>query len=133
MQSFGIEQRSTLQPVTVQGDAELLWNVFSNLVDNAIKYRREESPRLEVSLETGEGEALVRVCDNGVGLAPEEAEKVFERFYQGAAARAGLGLGLCIARLIVERFGGRITLESEGKGRGTCATVALRLAGDAGA
>jgi signal transduction histidine kinase len=70
----------------------------------------------------------VSVADTGVGISAAELPRVFDRFYRGDEARGregGAGLGLAIARLIVERHGGQITLESE-PGRGTTARVRLR-------
>ena len=78
-------------------------------------------------METRGGEAVVHVADNGAGLDPAEAAQVFERFYQSSPAAPGLGLGLNIVRLIVERFGGRVSMESQGRGRGAVATVTLPL------
>ena len=84
-----------------------------------------------------DGAALVSVTDEGPGIPPEEQAKIFAAFYrtdEATAARvAGLGLGLYICRMIVERHGGRIWAESEGQGRGTTVrfTVPYEPAGHA--
>jgi heavy metal sensor kinase len=102
----------------VSGVAGQLRQVFLNLVSNAVKFTDEG----EVSVSArrvDEGEAgcwvEVRVADTGVGIPPEELDRVFDRFYRGDAARArpgGTGLGLAIARLLVEQHGGRIDVQS---------------------
>ena len=119
----------TLQPMVVLGDPDALQQLFLILLENALKYSPEDGVvRLE-ALEC-EGWAEVRVFNDGTGIAPDELERVFERFYRTDRARSrsggatGTGLGLTIARQIVERFGGRVWLESEG-GRGTTAVVRL--------
>jgi two-component system, OmpR family, sensor kinase len=124
----------------VRGSASQLRQVFLNLVSNAVKFT--EAGRVSVcaqALPPGAGPrgdgvggergaggrgprrwALVQVRDTGVGIAPKELPRVFDRFYRGEAARAqpgGTGLGLAIAKLLVEQHGGEIEVESvEGEG-----------------
>ena len=83
----------------------------------------------EVTLGTHEGSAVLEVRDDGPGIAPADQAHVFDRFYRGdpAHTRGGAGLGLALARAIVQVHGGRITLEST-PGRGTCFRVLLPLA-----
>jgi PAS domain S-box-containing protein len=112
-----------------------LTQVFANLFSNALKYRREGvEPRVEVSTaapapESGAQAGVERVClrvrDNGVGVAPEEREEIFELFRQGTRVhREGAGLGLAIVRRIVESCGGRIWVEpTEGPGTSFCFTL----------
>jgi PAS domain S-box-containing protein len=125
--TLGVKVRARLEKVTVAADREMLWHVFSNLVNNAIKYRCEERARIDVSMEVTDGHVLTRIVDNGVGMTEENHAKAFERFYQASTSAEGIGLGLSISKRIIERFGGSICLESEGRGRGTTATVALPL------
>lgn len=107
-----------IEPVRVRGDEESLRRVALILLDNAIKYTpaRADSTagRVTVSLQRVDGEAVLRVRDNGIGIAPADQPHIFERFYRSdpARGRQGSGLGLSIAQTLVERAGGRITVES---------------------
>jgi PAS domain S-box-containing protein len=99
----------------VPGDAGRLEQVLNNLVSNAIKYS-PEGRQIEISGRPAPGEVVVTVSDQGVGIPPEEQTRVFDRFFRGARERqqstAGAGLGLFLARAIVEAHGGRIWVES---------------------
>jgi PAS domain S-box-containing protein len=116
------------QPVHTLGDPARLSQVFFNLLSNAIKYTGNGG-HISVSMARGEHEALIRVNDNGVGIAPEALEKIFELFVQGERAldrsEGGLGIGLTLARRLVEVQGGSIVAFSEGPGRGSEFTVRL--------
>lgn len=109
-------------------DCHKISEVFENLLSNAVKY----SPRggiIRVSGTLSPGYFECVVADEGIGLAPEETIRVFEKFYRVDASNTavrGLGLGLCIAKQIVEAHGGTIRLESE-LGRGTKAIFTLPL------
>lgn len=104
------------RPVPLEGDPLRLTQVFDNLLGNAVKftYRGGE---IHLSVKPGEREARVEVRDTGVGIAPDNLERVFDRFYQVDGSRTrkrgGIGLGLSICRLIVEAHGGRIGVESK--------------------
>ncbi len=116
-----------MEPLSIRGDCERLRRVLLNLVDNAIKYT-PPGGRVTISLQR-EGEwASLRVTDTGIGLAPEDRQKIFERFFRSAEARSrsegGAGLGLCIARSIVEAHGGKIQVKSS-PGLGSTFTVLL--------
>lgn len=113
----------------VLGSEELLWHVFSNLLNNAVKYR-SPSGRCVIRIDAlREGDrAVVRLRDNGIGLTPEQLELVFERFYQASASSEGAGVGLSICARAVEAMGGTITLQSDGPGAGSTAVVRLPLA-----
>jgi signal transduction histidine kinase len=107
----------------VEGDASALQRLFTNLVDNAVKYGAQARIRL-----TAEGaEAVVEVQDAGPGLSPEEIEKVFEPFYRIESSRnrktGGIGLGLAVARSVARAHGGDVTLKSNDGG--LLATVRL--------
>lgn len=117
-----------LAPLTILSDGEMLWHVFSNLVNNAIKFQREGGRgEIGISVAAEGAEAVVRIRDQGIGLDPEERTKVFEKFYQATASTEGSGVGLTICKMIVEGVGGRIGFESEGRGKGATAVVALPL------
>lgn len=109
--------RTELPPV--QGDAQQLIHLFQNLIENAIKYRRAEPPEVRVSAERDDAGWVISVNDNGIGIAPQYRERVFEIFRRLHSAQAypGTGIGLSLCRRIVNRFGGRIWVDSEeGKG-----------------
>ncbi len=109
-------------------DAHRIEQVILNLLANAIRHT-PEGGRIELRAERrGESEIAVSVCDTGPGLAPEDLERVFERFYCADPARegAGAGLGLSIAKALVEAHGGRIWAENRPQG-GACFTMALPI------
>jgi two-component system phosphate regulon sensor histidine kinase PhoR len=113
----------------VKGDAKLMEQVFTNLMDNAIKYSKDsESVRIEVkSIENGERHEI-KVCDNGPGIGEAELGRIFERFYrvQGQTNKAieGSGLGLSIVKHIINKHKGSIEVDSK-LGEGTCFTISL--------
>ena len=113
--------------VSVMGNAGRLQEALTNIVVNAVQYNREGGCVTVVVGGRG-GEAVIEVRDTGIGIAPGDALRVFEPFYRADAARSrdagGAGLGLAVARTIVERHGGRISCASE-PGVGTTISVAL--------
>jgi signal transduction histidine kinase len=114
--------------VRVRGSEPMLFRVFFNLVENAIKYSGA-GHRVEVSLEPRAGEAVLEVRDDGRGMSREEQQHAFERFYRSEPVRGseGAGLGLAIVRSVVALHGGAIDLESE-TGKGTLVRMTLPLA-----
>jgi signal transduction histidine kinase len=120
-----IEVSLPAQPVPVRCDPIRMEQVLANLVGNAIKY----SPgggRVRVGLSTEKGRATLSVADQGVGIAPEEQPYIFEPFRRGARHEGipGMGLGLSVARRIVEAHGGALDVESA---PGAGATFRVRL------
>jgi signal transduction histidine kinase/CheY-like chemotaxis protein len=115
-------------PGLILGDANRLQQVFWNLLSNAIKFT-ESGGRVEARLERGDSEARVIVSDTGKGITPDFLPYVFDPFRQADSSSArrqgGLGLGLALARRLVEMHGGAIKAESEGDGRGATFTVTL--------
>ena len=103
---------------TVVAEEIMLMQLFQNLISNSIKYRSEEIPRIHVSVER-EGEGwLFAVRDNGIGIDPQDASRVFGMFRRLHGNEIpGTGIGLALCKKIVERKGGRIWVESEA-GRG---------------
>jgi PAS domain S-box-containing protein len=119
------------EPLIVEGDATRLVQVLGNLINNAAKYT-EPGGRITVTGSRDGHEAVVRVKDTGVGLAPELLPQVFELFTQAdsslARSRGGLGIGLTLVRALVELHGGRVTAHSDGLGKGSEFVVRLPLA-----
>jgi signal transduction histidine kinase/ActR/RegA family two-component response regulator len=117
----------------VLGDRSRLVQVFSNLLDNAAKYSDAGSEIRVHAGATRDGKVLVAIRDQGIGLARDQLEQVFEMFEQGGRSGAfagGLGLGLAIVRNLVRHHGGRVWAESEGPGRGSTFHVELPLLAD---
>ncbi|HLP76734.1 MAG TPA: PAS domain S-box protein [Candidatus Paceibacterota bacterium] len=108
------------------GDSTLISQVFSNLIENAVKYRSPSRPcRVTVSGRVENDEIIYEVRDNGIGIAREHQAKVFEIFHRlNPAASDGDGLGLTITQRIMERHGGKIWLQSEA-GQGAVFFVSL--------
>jgi PAS domain S-box-containing protein len=108
--------------VTFEGDPVRLAQAISNLLLNAAKYS-EHPDRIELAGSIVEGEVEIRVRDHGIGIAPEHLRKVFDLFTQVDQSldrtRGGLGIGLTLARRLVELHGGTLTASSEGPGRGS--------------
>jgi PAS domain S-box-containing protein len=103
---------------SVMFDPSQLIQIFQNLIVNAIKFRREEAPRIHLAVEKKGREWVFSVKDNGIGIDPQYKDKVFILFHRlGGIKYHGSGVGLSVCKRIVERHGGRIWFESElGKG-----------------
>ena len=108
-------------------DENKLRQVLTNLIDNAVKYS-PDGGQVEIRLAAEDGECLIQVADEGLGIPSSELERIFEKFYrldpQQTRGVGGSGLGLYICRELVERMNGRIEVDSE-PGRGSRFTVAL--------
>ncbi|BCS31777.1 two-component sensor histidine kinase [Luteitalea sp. TBR-22] len=112
----------------VEGDAEDLRSVLSNLLDNAVKYSRG-LVRVTLDVDVPESDRVrIRVSDQGVGIPQSQLKRIFRRFHRfqwrGSKVK-GTGLGLYIVRSIVRRHGGRVFAASEGEGRGSTFTIEL--------
>ena len=112
---------------SVEGDEARLRQLFRALLSNAIQYT-DAGGTIRIDHTAGEDETNVRIEDTGIGMEPEQLEKIFQRFYRVDQARTrlkgGSGLGLSIAKWITESHKGRITVTST-PGRGSCFTVHL--------
>ena len=121
----GVRLVSSLEPVTLQGDRARLRQLLANLVDNAIKYTRAGG-LVEVRSRREGDRALLQVRDTGLGIAPEEQPRIFDRLYRGDRSRSepGLGLGLSFVRAIARAHGGSVTVDST-PGEGSTFSVSL--------
>ena len=118
-----------LKNESIFGDEMHLANVIQNLLDNAVKYAGEESPSVTVSVSEPTAESIrIDVCDNGVGMRPEETRRIFERFYRVPTGNRhdskGFGLGLSYVKTIIDNHGGSITVEST-PNQGSCFSIHL--------
>jgi light-regulated signal transduction histidine kinase (bacteriophytochrome) len=104
----------------VRADSLQLSLLLQNLLSNALKFRGQEPPRVHVSAQRQGAEWSFSVRDNGIGLAPQHAESIFQMFQRLHTRQEypGTGIGLAISKKIVERHGGQIWVESE-PGKGT--------------
>lgn len=118
-------------PVAVDGDAARLQQVIVNLLSNAARYTQPQG-MIELSIVSRDGYSILRVKDNGIGMSPEVQSKIFEPFVQIDnkidRPAGGLGVGLALARSLVELHGGQISVSSAGPGQGTTFEVRLKLA-----
>lgn len=111
--------------LTVLGDRDALEQILLILLDNALKYSEQE---VDLEARLAEGAVEIRVKDHGQGIPPEEMEHVFERFYRAGENQSvpGFGLGLSIAKGLIEAMGGSVSLTSE-VGQGTSVLVCLPI------
>ena len=113
-------------PYVVQADAPQLERAIANLITNALKYSAK-SASVSIRLAHEGGNVVLEVTDRGIGIVSESVSRLFEQYYRtegGKASAGGLGLGLYIARMIVEAHGGRIDVVSE-LGRGSTFRLTL--------
>jgi len=125
-----VEVTHAPEPLHVRADRVRLEQCVTNLLTNAAKFTDARGD-IHVRVHADGGEAVIEVCDNGVGIAPAFLPRVFDLFSQSARsidrAQGGLGLGLAICRQLIELHGGHVSCASEGEGRGTTFTLRLPL------
>jgi len=130
IESRGLNLRVALarEPICVEADSARLEQVFVNLLSNAGKYT-DAGGQIEVMVEPQGEEVAVRIRDTGMGIAPQMLPRLFDLFMQADRtldrARGGLGIGLTVARRLVELHGGRIEAQSQGLGQGAEFVVTL--------
>lgn len=116
------------EPVTVMADTTRIDQIFTNLLNNSLKYSRKESP-IYVKLFVKDDQAVLQVKDNGIGIAPDLQSKIFEPFVQGprslGRAEGGLGMGLTIVKTLVTLHGGTVEVFSEGQNKGSVFTIRI--------
>ncbi|RZA17496.1 MAG: response regulator, partial [Lysobacteraceae bacterium] len=121
------------EPLPLDADHDRLSQVFANLLGNAAKYSPPGQP-IHVQVSTTDQRVRIDIRDQGIGLAPDQVERVFDLFTQVDTSiersHGGLGIGLTLVRKLVAMHGGSVGVESEGLGRGCCFSVELPI-GDA--
>jgi signal transduction histidine kinase len=119
IEDFGAEK------MPFHGDQKLLYQTFSNLLSNAIKYSADEV-LVEVSARQDEGAAVIAFRDRGLGIPQKDLGILFVRYYRGSnvSGIVGTGIGLYLAKMVVDMHGGEISVASQ-EGRGSCFTISL--------
>ena len=116
-----VDLRVGAADVVLHGDASRLSEIWQNLVENAIKYMGDQSlPCIEIGAERRGGEMTFFVRDNGMGIEVRDQAKIFDLFEKLNSGSEGTGLGLAMVKRIVEMYAGRVWVESEGAGQGSC-------------
>ncbi len=120
-----IVERFPAAPLPLVGDAKLLFQVVSNLLSNAVKY----SPgggAIEVEAHGAADEVIVAIADRGIGIPPDDLDRLFERYHRGSnvSGIVGTGVGLYLVKMAVELHHGRVEVESK-EGEGACFTIHL--------
>jgi signal transduction histidine kinase len=120
-----IDERLGALPLRIMGDPKLLFQMFSNLLSNAVKYS-SSGQVIEVAAGLDRGTAVVAVKDHGIGIPAKDIDQVFERYFRGSnvSGLVGTGVGLYLARMVVDAHGGEITVDSR-EGEGSTFTVRL--------
>lgn len=117
----GVDISSTGTDVQLYGERSRLIEIWQNLIGNAVKYMgNQPNPRIHVGIEQQMDEQVFYVRDNGMGIEPQYADKIFRLFDKLDKNSAGSGLGLALVKRIVELNGGQIWMESAGIGHGSC-------------
>ncbi len=125
--SFEVKQKNEHEVFTIQADEVHFTNVIYNLLDNALKYSKK-SPQIAIQLFDSGNKIQLAIKDNGIGIASEYQDKIFEKFFRVPTGNIhnikGYGLGLSYVASVVQRHGGRIEVESK-LGEGSCFTIEL--------
>ncbi len=123
-------QNNIPQDITVQVDVLQIKELFDNLVSNAIKYSQPEGVQITLDAKKKDDLIIVSIKDTGFGIESHEIEHVFDEFYKVDYSRHDIqstGLGLSICKRIIEKHGGRIWVESQGKGKGSTFFFTLKI------
>lgn len=118
-----------LENININANKSVLYHVWHNIILNAVKFSETNAP-IDISAKAQDGKAIVKIKDYGIGMSAETQTHIFEKFYQADTSRhsGGNGLGLPLAKRIIDIYGGNIYVESE-PGKGSCFTVELNLDG----
>lgn len=121
------------EDIHVKADKMRVEELIKNLFTNAVKYTLDEKGTIVIDAEKKNGFVTISIKDTGIGMTPEEINRIFDEFYKADESRHEMdssGLGLSICKRIVERHGGRIWAESNGKGKGSTFRFTLKLSED---
>jgi PAS domain S-box-containing protein len=128
--SINLDFTDNDQNAIVFGDANRLQQIVNNLITNAIKFT-DDGGHIGVGLETAGGQAVVTIRDNGRGISPDSLPNIFRQFSQSEPSddirKGGLGLGLSIAKILINKHGGTVEATSAGIGHGSTFTVTIPL------
>lgn len=116
-------------PYTVNGDMEKIRQVILNIIDNSIKYTQKGGISVQLAKNVAEKMIVLSITDTGMGISPEEKEKLFGKFARGEGGKTntgGSGLGLYLAKTIIEAHGGHIMIDSPGVGKGSTFTIEFK-------
>jgi signal transduction histidine kinase len=117
----GVKVQVSGEPVAMYGDRSRLVEIWQNLVENAVKFMGDQpSPSIDIGIEHHEQETVFFVRDNGMGIEPQYQSRLFNLFEKINPGSEGSGMGLAIVKRIVELYHGKIWVESQGLGQGTC-------------
>jgi signal transduction histidine kinase/ActR/RegA family two-component response regulator len=126
-----LDVRPPSTPISVEGDGARLVQIFANVLSNAVKFT-PRGGQISFTADQQSAEAVVRIRDTGIGIAPDDLPRVFDMFQQAQPilerSAGGLGIGLTLARRLVEMHEGRITISSPGPGGGTEVEIRLPIA-----
>ena len=112
-------------PASTEGMEDAIRLMVTNLTDNAIRYTPEQG-HIELRCDTTDDKAIIEISDNGPGIAPEERERVFDRFYRALGTKtSGTGLGLAIVKRIIDIHHGQIVIDDGLDGQGTTFRITL--------
>ena len=121
LQKHQVQISTSELPQQLQGDPLHFGQIWQNLVENAVKYMGDQAlPHIEIGVMQQAQDVVFYVRDNGMGIAPEHSERIFNLFSQLNPKNDGSGLGLALVKKIVAIYQGRIWVESAGKGQGSC-------------
>ena len=130
-EEYSVQMETSCENITVWGDRDRIIQMLLNLVDNAVKYtstKDKGEKKVWIRVRKEGKEAVIEVVDTGPGIPQEAKNRIFERFYRVDKARSrkmgGTGLGLSIVKMIVDKHGGKIEVESE-VGKGTLMRIRL--------
>ena len=124
---FHVGQEFLPDRIVLEADRTHLYNILSNILDNAVKYSGD-SPQIRIAAEVHDGSVVIRITDNGIGIEEEHQAHIFDKFYRVSNGRRppvkGHGIGLFYVKTMVHKHNGTIRVESR-PGKGSCFIITL--------